>query len=181
MSYIHAMHHSRIFPLPILLFLALLCINAFWAVNAADFKVGFVNIPTIMAKAPQAKSAREKLQQEFSSRRREIESCSREIEDLDQMLRRDGRSMEKSRRDRMIDKARKENRECDGLKEEFEADFNRRRGEVLKELEQQISKIIKNIAQRQDIKLIVGPPVVYIDEQMNLTEEVLDALSRESR
>ena len=142
---------------------------------------GFVNISVIMEKAPQARTAREKLQQEFSGRREELEECGRDIEDLDRRLRREGRDMEKSRRDRMIDKIKKRRKECGGLQEEFEADFNRRRSEELGELQKRISGVIESIAKQRQFKLIVGPPIIYVDEQMNLTEEVLSRLSRESR
>ncbi len=149
--------------------------------GAADAGVGFVNIPVIMDKAPQAKIAREKLQREFSGRRKQLDDCRRDIEDLDRKLRREGRDMEKSRRDRMIARIKSRRRECGDLREEFEADFNRRRGEELNELQKQISGVIERIAEKRELKLIVGPPVIYVDEQRNLTEEVLDALARESR
>lgn len=148
-------------------------------VYAADARIGFVNIPLIMNKAPQARAARDKLQREFSGRREQIESCSRDIEDIDRTLRSEGRDMGKSRRERLIENIRKLRRTCDRLKEDFEADFSRSRAEVLRELEQQITRIINRIAEEKNFSLIVGPPVIYVDEQMNLTGDVLDALSRE--
>ncbi len=149
--------------------------------RAADSPVGFVNIPAIMDQAPQAKAARERLQQEFSGRRKAIESCSRDIEEIDRTLRSEGRNMEEGKRNRMIEEIRNIRRDCNRLKEDFDADFNRRRREELLELEQQITAVINRIAKERDFKLIVGPPIVYVDERMNLTKEVLDALSRDNR
>ena len=144
-------------------------------------EVGFVNIPLIMDKAPQAKAAREKLQQEFSGRRAELEDCRKDIENLDGMLRREGRDMKKSRRDRMIDEVRSRRRECGHLREAFEEDFNRRRSEELSTLQKQISRAVEDIAEKRGLNLIVGPPIIYVDERKNLTDKVLDTLSRENR
>ncbi len=157
-----------------------LVITALFATAHAGV-VGFVNIPVIMEKAPQAQAAREKLQHEFSGRRKNLEECGKELENLDQMLRREGRDMEKSRRNQMIEKVKKRRRECGDLREEFEADFNRRRSEELGKLQKQISKVIDTIAARRKFELIVGPPIIYADEQVNLTEEVLKTLSSEGR
>jgi outer membrane protein len=149
--------------------------------RAADPAIGFVNVPAIMEQAPQARAARERLQREFSGRRKDIETCSREIEEIDQTLRSEGRNMGKSKRDRLIERIQDVRRDCDRLKEDFDADFNRRRREELLELEQKITGVINRIAKEKNFKLIVGPPVVYVDERMNLTKEVLDALSRDVR
>ena len=143
--------------------------------------VGFVNMPVILEQAPQAKATRARLQKEFSGRRQKLEDCGEDIGELDRMLRREGREMEKSRRDRMIDRIKKRRRECNDLREEFEADFNRRRTEELNTLQKQISAVIRGIADRRKFKMIVGPPIIYVDDQMDLTTEVLDALSRESQ
>ena len=166
--------------MPVLVLLSALLITAGMSANA-DASVGFVNIPKIMEEAPQAKAARQKLQREFSSRREELEECGETIKDLDRMLRREGRDMEKSRRERTIDKIRKERRECDDLRTDFETDFNKRRNEELNELQKEITEVIEDIARKGGFKMIVGPPIIYVDDQMNLTEEVLKILSRERR
>ena len=149
--------------------------------DAADAGVGFVNIPAIMQKAPQAKAAREKLQQEFAGRREALEDCQDEIQDLDSKLRRDGRNIEKRRQERMIDRVKSRRRECGKQKEEFEADFNKRRSEELSTLQKQISSVIERIAKKRSFNLIVGPPIIYVDEQRNLTDEVIKTLERENR
>ena len=48
-------------------------------------------------------------------------------------------------------------------------------------LQTRIYKVIKSIAVKRDFKLIMGPPVIYADDQVDLTKEVLDVLSREGR
>ncbi len=153
------------------------CASAWVAVGAEG--VGVVNVPAIMDKAPQAKDVRERLEQEFSSRRKQLQDCGEEIDDLDRMLRREGREMEKSRRDRMIDRIKRRRRECGDFRQEFEVDFNRRRSEELNALQKQISEVIKEIAERRKIELIFQHgPIIYADEKVNLTDEVLDALTR---
>lgn len=152
--------------------------GAAWDSAAAE-GIGFVNVPEIMDKAPQSRDAQEKLEREFSPGRKKLQECSEEIDNLDRTLRRDGREMEKARRDRMIDRVKKRRRECGDFKEEFEADFNKRRSEEINALQKQINGVIKKIAERKKLMLILGPPVVYADDQVNLTQEVLDALSRE--
>ena len=171
---------SKNFSLLLALAVSLVAVIWFSSVYADD-GVGFVNIPKIMDKAPQAKAAREKLQREFSSQREELDECGESIKNQDRVLRREGRDMEKSRRERMIDRIKKKRRECDDIRVEFETEFNQRRNEELTKLQEQITGVIEDIAKKGKFKMIVGPPIIYVDEQMNLTEDVLNVLSRERR
>ncbi len=63
----------------IALFLALLFITN---VSFAELKIGFVNIPLVLEKAPQAEKAKKRLEQEFSPRDKQLVAQQKEIENM---------------------------------------------------------------------------------------------------
>ncbi len=56
---------------------------------AQELKVGVVNIPVLMERAPQAKVAMDALQEEFAPRQRTIVAKQTEFEELTERVRRD--------------------------------------------------------------------------------------------
>jgi len=79
----------------IALFLGLLL-----AANAsyADLKIGFVNIPAVLEKAPQAEKAKKRLEQEFSPRDKQLVAQQKEIQSMDERMAKDAAVMGESAR-----------------------------------------------------------------------------------
>ncbi len=53
-------------------------------VSYADLKIGFVNIPAVLEKAPQAEKAKKRLEQEFSPRDKQLVAQQKEIQALEE-------------------------------------------------------------------------------------------------
>ncbi len=68
---------QRMFARQMVAALALGCVTAVSA--AQDFKIGFVNTDRIFREASLAKTAQNKLEQEFSMREREVESLASQL------------------------------------------------------------------------------------------------------
>ena len=67
----------------IALFLGLLFVAN---VSYADLKIGFVNIPAVLEKAPQAEKAKKRLEQKFSPRDKQLVAQQKEIQSMEEKM-----------------------------------------------------------------------------------------------
>ena len=141
-------------------------------------KVGFVNIPKIIKEAQQAKEARGRVRDEISGEKERLDACAEGFQKLEKKLRREGEDMPEARRKRMIDTLVQKRRECEEIKEDLNEDLNKERNKQFGKLQKLIYEVVETIAEKKNIDLVVGPPVVYYNDTVNLTDEVLAELSR---
>lgn len=155
--------------------IALLCAFAFPAA-AQDLKIGVVNIPVLMDRAPQTAAAMEALQEEFAPRQREFLAKQKELEDLTEKIQKDAAVMGETERRNAEKNFRDLQREVARLQEEFREDLNLRQNEELGTLQRALLKEVQEYAQAQGYDLIVGDGVLYASSAVNITEEVLRAV-----
>ncbi len=67
-------------------------------VSFADLKIGFVNIPAVLEKAPQAEKAKKRLEQEFSPRDKQLVAQQKEIQSIEEKMTRDASVMSEKER-----------------------------------------------------------------------------------
>jgi outer membrane protein len=142
----------------------------------AETKIAVVNVPRLLEEAPQAKSAMQALQDEFAPRQREIVAQQKELKAKDEKLQRDGavmaenerRSAEKDLRDGQRELARKQN--------EYVEDLNLRRNEELGKLQKSLLQEVQAYARTSSFDLVLGDGVLYVNESMDITPQVLSAL-----
>lgn len=155
--------------------IALLCAFALPAA-AQDLKIGVVNIPVLMDRAPQTAAAMEALQEEFAPRQREFLAKQKELEDLTAKIQKDAAVMGETERRNAEKNFRDLQREVARLQEEFREDLNVRQNEELGALQRQLLKEVQEYAQAQGYDLIIGDGVLYASSATNITEEVLRAV-----
>ncbi|HXS88937.1 MAG TPA: OmpH family outer membrane protein [Steroidobacteraceae bacterium] len=142
----------------------------------AEMKIAVVNVPRLLDEAPQAKSAMQALQDEFAPRQKEIMSTQKELKAKEEKLNRDGavmaenerRNAEKDLRDGQRELARKQN--------EYVEDLNLRRNEEIGKLQRSLLQEVQAFARTSSYDLIVGEGVLYVNESMDITAQVLSAL-----
>ena len=144
--------------------------------GAQEFKVGFVNVPVLMERAPQAKVAMDALQEEFAPRQRVIVAKQTELEELTEKVRRDFDVMGETERRNAEKDLRDLQREVTRLQTEFREDLNLRRNEELGQLQRSLLKEVQDDAQTTNYDLIVGDGVLYASTAVNITELVLRAM-----
>ena len=143
---------------------------------AQELKVGFVNVPVLMERAPQAKVAMDALQEEFAPRQRVIVAKQTELEELTEKVRRDFDVMGETERRNAEKDLRDLQREVTRLQTEFREDLNLRRNEELGQLQRSLLKEVQDYAQTTDYDLVVGDGVLYASNAVNITELVLRAM-----
>ncbi len=143
---------------------------------AQQLKIGVVNVPELMQRAPQAQLAMDALQEEFAPRQREIVAKQKEFEDLGEKVQRDVAVMGETERRNAEKDLRDLKREVQRLQTEFQEDLNLRRNEELGNLQRSLLKEVQDYAQTSGFDLVVGDGVLYASSAVNITENVLRAM-----
>jgi outer membrane protein len=144
--------------------------------SAQELKVGVVNVPLLMDRAPQTKAAMDALEEEFAPRQREILARQKEYQDLSEKVQRDVAVMGESERRNAEKDLRDLQREVTRLQTEFREDLNLRRNEELGNLQRALLKEVQDYAQTAGYDLVVGDGVLYASNAVNITEVVLRAV-----
>lgn len=142
-------------------------------------RVGFVNTNEILQKSPQAKAVSNRLRREFEGRESRIQDCNDAFWKLDRTLRREGRTMDEKKREKMVSQARSKKRECEELQSRFQEDLNRRRSEEVSNFQREVIETVERLARSRGLAVVLNATAaIYVDEKIDLTEQVLDALAR---
>ena len=143
---------------------------------AQEVKIGVVNVPRLLDRAPQTKAAMDALQEEFAPRQREFVAKQKELEDLTVKIQKDVAVMGETERRNAEKNLRDLQRDVARLQQEFREDLELRQNEVLGELQRALLKELQDYAQAQEYDLIVGDGVLFASQAVNITEEVLRAV-----
>ena len=116
------------------------------------------------------------LQEEFAPRQREFEARKKEYEDLAEKTQKDLAVMGETERRNAEKDLRDLQRELTRLQNEFQEDLNLRQNEEYGLLQRALLKEVQDYAQQQGYDLIVGDGVLYVNNTVNITDEVLRAV-----
>ncbi|NIR32068.1 MAG: OmpH family outer membrane protein [Gammaproteobacteria bacterium] len=144
-------------------------------------KVGFVNPAKVLENAPQAKEAREQLEQEFAPRERKLSTAETTLREMEERLKRDGAVMKESERRELEREILAERRELKRDQQAFKEDLNIRRNEETRKLQRQLYQTIVSMAEREGYDLIVTDGVVFASERVDITDKVLERLKERHR
>ena len=144
--------------------------------HAQELKIGVVNVPVLMDRAPQTQVAMSALEEEFQPRQRDIIAKQKELEDLTAKVQRDLAVMGETERRNAERDVRELQREVQRLQTEFREDFNLRRNEELGNLQRSLLQEVQTYAQAAGFDLIVGDGVLYASSAVNVTQLVLQAM-----
>lgn len=154
---------------------ALTCAVAFPAA-AQELKIGVVNIPVLMERAPQTKAAMDALREEFAPREREFLARQKELQDLTAKVQKDVAVMGETERRNADKNLRDLRRDVDRLGNEYREDLNLRQNEELAKLQRSVLKEVQDYAAAEGYDLVVGDGVLFASATVNITEEVLRAV-----
>ena len=141
----------------------------------AQAKIGVVNVARLLQEAPQAQAASQALENEFATRRRELENQQKDLKAREDKLAKDGavmaeaerRNAEKTLRDGQRELARKQN--------EFLEDLNVRRNEALGQLQRTVLQEVQTYAKGAGLDIVVAD-ALYASQSVDITGQVLAAL-----
>ncbi|MDI1299612.1 OmpH family outer membrane protein [Methylotenera sp.] len=148
------------------------------SVNAAELKVGYVQVDKILQEAPQTAESGKKLEKEFSPRSQELDRMAKQIKDLEAALDKDGLTIAEADR-------RSKERDVQNIKTEFQRkqrelreDINLRKNEELGSLQDRINKAVQSVAKAESYDLVMYSGVAYAADKIDITDKVLKLLGK---
>jgi len=159
------------------LFAIVLLVAGSPALADSGVKIGFVNSKIIMEQAPQAEQAQKKLEREFSTREASLKADASEIVELEKKMKKDGVIMSDSQHAELERKIQKKRREFERGTDELREDLNIRRSEELSQLQREVSKVIKEIAEEEKYDIIMAENhLVFASKKIDITDQILKRL-----
>ncbi|HSI37853.1 MAG TPA: OmpH family outer membrane protein [Methylotenera sp.] len=146
--------------------------------QAAELKVGYVQVDKILQEAPQTAESGKKLEREFSPRSQELDRMSKQIKELEATLDKEGLTISEAER-------RNKERDVQNIKIEFQRkqrelreDINLRKNEELGSLQDRINKAVQTVSETDGYDLVVYSGVAYASKKIDITDKVLKLLGK---
>jgi outer membrane protein len=146
------------------------------AAGAADLKIGAVNAVKLLDEAPQKDAALERLKKEFEARNKELVAKQKELRDLEDKFNRDAAIMSESDRKTLERDIMNQNRDLKREQDVFREDYNIRRNEEFRKLQEEIAEAIVSLAEKKKYDLVVYEGVIYASDKVDVTADVLKLL-----
>ena len=149
-----------------------------WSANAAELKIGYVQVDKILQEAPQTAESGKKLEKEFSPRTQELERMQKQIRDIESGLDKNSLTLSETER-------RNKERDISNLKIEFQRkqrelreDVNLRKNEELGSLQDRINKAVTAVAEAEGYDLVIYSGVAFASKKVDITDKVLKSLGK---
>ncbi len=149
--------------------------------EAAEYKIGYINTQKIIRQSEQAQKALENLKSTVSKHKSELKDLEERIKELRGDLKREGALMSKEQRETKQSELQKKIRRFQRRGQAAQQKLSSKKQQVLKEIYQDIAKIVNRIGQQEGFDLILTEPAaMYVTNQMDLTARVLEELNSQS-
>ncbi|NOR81502.1 MAG: OmpH family outer membrane protein [Methyloprofundus sp.] len=141
-------------------------------VAQAEIKIGVVNIPLLMANAPQAADAKKRLEKEFSPKDKQLLAQQKSIKRLEDKLARDGLTMTETEKRDLERDIISRRRDAQRAQQEFKEDFSIRRNEELGKMQNRIIEAVKTLAKEGNYDLLLTEGVIHASKAVDITDQV---------
>ena len=146
------------------------------ALQAQEFKAGFVNTDRIFREATTAKAAQAKLEQEFSRREKELIESGNALKSATEKFEREAPTMAESQRTTRQRQLVDQDREFQRKRREFQEDLNARKQEELQHILDRANRVVKQVAEAEKYDVILQE-AVYVNPRLDITDKVIKALN----
>ncbi len=137
----------RLSALPVLL----LAVFAAAAASAQEPKIGFVDIPFIIDRAPAAKAASARLEEEFAPRQQAIRDRRADLKQKREDLEKDGLIMTQDQRLALEREIRRIERDLRRDEQDFREELNIQKNNEFKKVRVSVMEAINKLAQEQGV------------------------------
>lgn len=170
--------HSAVALRWAMLALALFASPSF-ADDTASARIGFVDIPYLIDRAPQAVEAERRLEAEFAPRQEELEQQRDELATMLARLANAANNLSDEERDRLELETRGLERRVKRSEQDFREELNIQKNNEFKQVRILVLEAIASFGKQHDYDLIVSDGVLYANNRIDVTERILEHLSRE--
>jgi outer membrane protein len=144
--------------------------------QAADIKIGFVDVERIRRESAPAERASKQLEKEFAPRAQELQRREAQIKSAQGGLEKDAMTMSESDRRAREQELARMSIDFQRMQREYREDLNLRRNQELSSLFERADRVIKKIANAEKYDLILQE-AVFRSPRIDITDKVLKALA----
>lgn len=142
----------------------------------SEQKIAFVNQAKLLQKAPQAESARTKLQKEFAGRDKALVSLQKKIKTTADKLQKYSAILSMEELNKLKRKITLLSRDLERDKAAFKEDLSIRQNEELIKLQRSVLKSIQAVAEKENYDLILSDGIVFASKKADITDKILAQL-----
>lgn len=160
-----------------LVLLAWMAMAALAPAAAAEIKIAVVDIERLWNEAPQTQAAKNRLDEEFESRRQALQESQQALLSEQEAFRRESDVMSPERRQAREESLLAQQKSLLQRQRQFQEDLQARRSEVLGRIDQQLRGAVEAVAEAEGYDIVLFDGVAYAKESLDVTDKVLDRLS----
>lgn len=149
---------------------------AFSSAASAEARIAVVNISKLVTESPQAASARQKMDQEFSARRKKLEGLQDKLIADVEKAKKDAAVMSADQKKKAQEDFGRRQQEFAKQQGEYNAEVARREQQELETLRKSILEVVADVARQNKYDIVIGDGVVYAADAVNITDKVLAAM-----
>lgn len=147
--------------------------------QAAELKIGVVDMAALLQKAPQAVAATAALHKRFDTRNKALQDEQDKVKKLQDQINRNGAVMSATQLQGLQTQLDNLQQDLNQKQQDFSSDFNTQRNEELRSIQQAILKAVDEYAKSEKYNLIIGEGVFYADGSVDVTNQVLAQLQKD--
>src|SRR5262245_56643721 len=144
--------------------------------EAADVKIGFVDVERIRRESAPAERASKQLEKEFAPRAQDLQRRETQFKSLKAQIEKESVTMSESDRRSKEQELTRLSVELQRMQREYREDLNLRRNQELSALFERANRVIRQIAEAETFDLLLQE-AVYRSPRMDITDRVLKALA----
>lgn len=148
--------------------------------NAALSRIGFVDIPYLINKAPQALEAEQRLETEFAPRQAELQQQRDQLADLREKLNDNALEIPEVDQLRLDREARGLERRIKRSEQDFREELNIQKNNEFKKVRIMVLEAIASFGKTNKYDLIVSDGVLFAAKRIDVTERILETLVKEN-
>ncbi len=166
-------------PLCALFALVFCCVSPAVA-QESQSRIGFVDIPYLIDRAPQALEAELRLETEFAPRQEELEDQRAELADLAARLANSSLELSDVEIAQLDRQTRGLERRIKRSEQDFREELNIQKNDEFKKVRILVLEAIGEFGRTHDYDLIVSDGVLFANKRVDVTERILESLTREN-
>ena len=147
--------------------------------QAADIKIGIIKTQALMQRSPQAAAINAEMTKKFDQRKKDLEAKLAQLKTMEDDLNRNGSTM--SQTQIQDEQSRHDELQRDAGREQSDLvdDINAARNAAYSTMQQAVVKAAQEFAQAQKYSLILADSVVYADNAIDVTDQVLAQMQKD--
>ena len=148
--------------------------------QAADVKIGVVDMQTLLQKSPQGQAASQEMSKKFDTRKKDLVAEQDKIKNLQDQLSKNAAVMSATQAQDAQSQLDELQRDFSRKQSDYMDDVNMERNSVLSRLQQDVIKAVQEFAQAQKYNLVIpGDTIFYKDNTVDVTDQVLVQMQKD--